>query len=335
MLPKVGNPICLETPKPFRKSPKMPHVTFVLFPEFQMLAYVLATETLRVANKCAGRAVFSWQTLTATNAPIHASNGALVAPDALDWSSAPKPDLLLLCAGYHPLNHLTPRVRAYAARAATWDCVIGGVDTGTMVLAQLGLLDGHKAVLHYEAEAAFRESWPDIEIVDQIYCLNDNRLTAAGGTATGDAMLAWLARDVDEALTRATSTGMVHGLPRDSQTPQRHVQTADPVLLKMHHLMVENLSLPLSIQAICEELDQSPKQLRRRCIRRYKQTPSAYYRSRRLEAAHQLVVNSDHSLTEIALSCGYETLSSFSRMFRDHYGQPPQQVRMQSFQQSP
>lgn len=313
----------------------MPRVTFVLFPKFQMLAYVLATETLRVANKSAGRAVFTWQTLTATNAPVHASNGALVASDALDWSTAPRPDLLLLCAGYRPLDHLTPRVRAYAARAATWDCVIGGVDTGTMVLAQLGLLDGHKAVLHYEAEAAFRESWPDIEVVDQIYCLNDNRLTAAGGTATGDAMLAWLARDVDEALARATSTGMVHGLPRDSQTPQRDVQTVDPVLLKMHHLMMENLSPPLSIQQICKELDQSSKQLRLRCMRRYNQTPSAYYRSRRLEAAHHLVVNSGQSMTEIALECGYETLSSFSRMFRDQFGQSPQQVRMQSVQQSP
>ena len=75
-------------PKIVHDAPKMANVTFILFPKFQMLAYVLATETLRVANKCAGREVFRWQTRSATNLPVQASNGALVAPDMVDWDLA-------------------------------------------------------------------------------------------------------------------------------------------------------------------------------------------------------------------------------------------------------
>ncbi|WP_170442116.1 GlxA family transcriptional regulator [Ruegeria arenilitoris] len=305
----------------------MANVTFILFPKFQMLAYVLASETLRVANKCAGREVFRWQTRSATNLPVQASNGALIAPDTVDWQGGPDADLILLCAGYDPLDHLTARVRAFASRARRSHSVIGGVDTGTVILAELGLLDGAKAVLHYEAEAAFRERWPEIEIMDQIYCLDRRRLTAAGGTATGDAVLAWIARDVDRELASHTANGIVHGEARRSETPQRNPNTADPVLLMMHQLMVENVSEPVSIKDICGRLGVSEKQLRGRCVATYSQTPSAYYQERRLEVGHHFITNSQLSITEIAQTSGFESLSSFSRAIRIHYGASPKQIR--------
>ncbi|MTI02256.1 GlxA family transcriptional regulator [Roseibium sp. RKSG952] len=305
----------------------MKKVSFVLFPEFQMLAYVLATETLRIANKCAGRSEIVWQTRTATNTPVQASNGAMIAPDKLDWSGAPDADLVVLCAGYSPLDYLTSRVRAYIARAAAEARVLGGLDTGAIILAELGLLNGSQAVLHHEAEAVFREHWPEIIIADKIFCLDKQRLTAAGGTATGDAMLAWIARDIDQELAEATANGMIHGGPRSSETPQRHIRTADPALLQMHQLMVDNISDPLTVQDICTKLGLSQKQLRRRCCAAYQMTPSEYYRRRRLEAAHQLLVNSQLPVTQIALSCGFETISSFSRAMHQHFGSPPKQIR--------
>lgn len=305
----------------------MANVTFILFPKFQMLAYVLATETLRVANKCAGREVFRWQTRSATNLPVQASNGALIAPDSVDWKGGPDADLILLCAGYDPLDNLTARVRAFASRAKRSHSVIGGIDTGTVILAELGLLDGAKAVLHYEAEAAFRERWPDIEITDQIYCLDERRLTAAGGTATGDAILAWIARDVDRELASDTANGMVHGEVRRSETPQRSPKTADPVLLMMHQFMVENVSEPVSIKDICERLGVSEKKLRGRCLATYNQTPSTYLQERRLEVGHHFITNSRLSITEIARTSGFESLSSFSRAIRVRYGSSPRQIR--------
>ena len=305
----------------------MANVTFILFPEFQMLGYVLASETLRVANKCAGREVFRWQTRTATNFPVQASNGALIAPDTVDWQGGPDADLILLCAGYDPLDHLTARVRAFASRARRGRSVIGGIDTGTVILAELGLLDGAKAVLHYEAEAAFRERWPDIEITDQIYCLDKRRLTAAGGTSTGDAVLAWIARDVDEDLASVTANGMVHGEVRRSETPQRSPNTVDPVLLRMHQLMIENVSEPILIKEICGRLGVSEKQLRARCQATYNKTPSTYYQARRLEVGYHFITNSQLSIAEIAQTSGFESLSSFSRAIRAHYGSSPKQIR--------
>ncbi|WP_259971642.1 hypothetical protein [Leisingera caerulea] len=74
----------------------MPKVSFILFPEFQMLAYVLASETLRIANKNAGRPLYTWETLSVTQAPLPASSGRLAAPDRSGWDLGDPPDLVLL-----------------------------------------------------------------------------------------------------------------------------------------------------------------------------------------------------------------------------------------------
>ena len=113
---------------------------------------------------------------------VYATGAGKATTSTHNWREGDDADLVLLCAGYEPLAHLTPRLRAYASRATKRPYVIGGVDTETIILAELGLPDGSKAVLHYEAEVSFRERWPKVVITDQIYCLAARRLTAASNT---------------------------------------------------------------------------------------------------------------------------------------------------------
>lgn len=292
-----------------------------------MLAYVLGTETLRLANKCAGQTLFSWRTLSATNAPVQASNGSRIAPDITDWASGPSPDLILLCAGYHPLAQVTPRVRAYLARHRGPQITVGGVDAGTVILATLGLLDRHRAVLHHEAESAFRERWPEIAMADQIYCLDRQRLTAAGGTATGDAMLAWIAREVGDSLAEATATAMSHGQIRRGEEAQRGLNGSDPILRSMDHAMRLNLSAPLSIATLSRMLKVSPKQLTRRCKLSSGHTPASYYLDLRVQEASRLLATTYLSVTDIALATGFGSLSGFSRAFTRQFGVSPRAWR--------
>lgn len=292
-----------------------------------MLAYVLATETLRLANKCAGRGIFACQTLTATNEPVQASNGVSVTPDTTHWPGAAGLDLVLLCAGYDPLEHVTPRVRAFLTRANSTDVMIGGVDTGTVILAELGLLDGYQAVLHYEAEGDFRESWPEIAVSDQIYCLDRRRLTAAGGTATGDAILAWLKLEFGSDFAAATAEAMSHGAIRKGEESQQLVSSMDPVLRRMRAVMKDNLVQPLNLGLVCQALNVSKKHLRSRCQKTFGLTPQAYYLGLRLEQAQYLLRNTHMPITEVALATGFGSLSSFSRAFKHRDGASPRSYR--------
>ncbi len=305
----------------------MQNVTFILFPRFQMLAYVLATEALRLANKCAGQGVFGWQTLTATNALVRASNGGEVTPDTTHWPSTTHQDLVLLCAGYDPLDHVTPRVRAFLTRANSAQAMIGGVDTGTVILAELGLLDGYQAVLHYEAEGDFRERWPEVSISDQIYCIDRQRLTAAGGTATGDAILAWIKQEINGDFAAATAEAMSHGAIRKGEESQQLISSIDPVLRRMRSVMKDNLVQPLTQAQLCDAVSVSQKHLRKRCQKTFGLTPQAYYLSIRLEQAQYLLRNTHMPITEVALATGFGSHSGFSRAFKHRYGASPRSYR--------
>jgi AraC family carnitine catabolism transcriptional activator len=306
----------------------MPHVCLVTFPRFQMLAYVLVTETLRIANKHVGRPLFTWETRTATGAPLTASNGASVAPDWIGWDGGEQFDLVLLCAGYDPLVARPPGLGALLAQADRAGAVLGGLDTGSAVLARLGYLAGHKAVLHHEAEAGFRESWPEIAVESSLYCFDNRRLTAAGGLATADAMLAWIASVAGPDVAEATADDMAAGAIRPGGDPQRQRTARDPVLREMDGLMRMHLAEPLPLSALAERLRQSPKQLRALCRRILGLTPTAYYLRLRLDHALNLLRDTDLTVTEIAFAVGFGGPASFSRSFRSAFGSAPTQFRM-------
>ena len=305
----------------------MPHVALVLFPRFQMLAYVLATETMRIANKTAGKTLFTWSTRAATREATRASNGGLVTPDRTDWLVTDRCDLVLLCAGYDPLACLPPGLRAFLSRADRQGAVLGGLDTGTMILAELGFLNGYEAVLHYEAEASFRESWPEIAITDSIYCLDRRRLTAAGGMATGDAMLAWIARTVGKPLAGDTSEAMINGTIRDGIELQRVRPSDDPIIRRMTKIMRDHMEDPLSVAQICAMLGVSQKHLLRRCKRTMHLTPAECYLRHRLERARDLLRSTAIPVGEIGLATGFRSPAGFSRIFRERHLMSPSRFR--------
>ena len=59
----------------------------------------------------------------------------------------------------------------------------------------------------------------------------------------------------------------------------------------------------------------------------FQETPRQYFIRRRLERAESMIENTESSITEVALSCGFESLSHFSNAFRRHFGTAPQAYR--------
>lgn len=59
----------------------------------------------------------------------------------------------------------------------------------------------------------------------------------------------------------------------------------------------------------------------------FDETPRQYFIRRRLERADMLLAEGDTTVTQIALECGFESLSHFSNAFRRHFGVSPQARR--------
>eukprot|EP00752_Nemacystus_decipiens_P000837 g837.t1 len=269
-------------------------VGFLLFPRFQLLAYVLATECLRLANKAAGRPLFRAAALTPDGRPVAASNGVAVTPEgSLDALEPARPafPLLVLCAGYEPLAALDRPTAARLRRLGRAGQAFAGFDTGAIVLAELGLLTGYRAVAHWEAAAAFRERYPGAEVSDALYILDRDRLTAAGGMATADAMLSWIAREDGADLAAAVARDLVHGRIRPAEERQTPAPAApgDGALAPALALMADHLAEPLPTAHLARRLKVSPRTLARRFQARFGQSPQAYYLGLRLDRARALL----------------------------------------------
>lgn len=303
------------------------HVCLILFPGFQMLAYAFACEVLRVANACAGQALFSWQTRTVTGTPVAASDGTRLSGQQPGWSGAQGFDLVLLCAGPGPLRHLPMGLRAFLSRADAAGATLGGIDAGGLILARLGFMHGREAVLRAEAGPDVAEEFPDIALSDNLYAYDRQRLTTTGGVATGDAMLAWIARAQGPTLAAQTADALAHGRIRDAGERQRLARTADPILERMQAIMAAHIEDPLPVARIASELGLSPKQLRLRCFKGLHATPTQIYLDLRMKRAAHLVQETGLSVLDIARATGFASPSAFTRSYHARFGMAPSNQR--------
>jgi transcriptional regulator GlxA family with amidase domain len=55
------------------------------------------------------------------------------------------------------------------------------------------------------------------------------------------------------------------------------------------------------------------------------ETPSRYYKGLRLEKARSLLFETDLSVTEVAVACGFNSANAFSKSYRAQFGTSPAQ----------
>ncbi len=96
---------------------------------------------------------------------------------------------------------------------------------------------------------------------------------------------------------------------------------------QVRHLLDQNYDEPITIEDLSHEVALSPFYLIRAFRHIYKQTPHQYLMELRIAKAKELLRNSDLSITEICMAVGYESLGSFSTLFRTVAGISPRAYR--------
>ncbi len=305
----------------------MAHVSFVLFPGFPMLAYALAREAIDIANRLSGQPIVSCDTRIPGHAQTSASNGAVMAPDRPDWDGAETVDLVLVMAGDSLPKRIPNGFQAYLAQVDVAGGRLGGIATGTTILARLGHLDGRKAVVQRDA-LAIDETFPTVEMSERPHVLDDRRLTIAGGVAAGDALCAWIAETTTPALADEVARALSTGRLRDPRPmAEDGPETDDPVIAQMEAEMRAHLADPLSLADLADSLGLSRKALRGRCVRALGVKPSDHYLALRLKHGAELLRHTAMPVSEIARASGFETLAGFSRSVRNTLGVSPSAMR--------
>lgn len=318
------------------RSEARPEFLFVLQPEFPMSALIMASEALRIANQNSGRDLFRWRFLSETGAPVRASNGMWMPVDG-PLSDQPVADpgatYVLVFASNLPTQRNSPHLLGALRAMARFGAHLGAFDTGAFALAQAGLVGARNAVLHWEANATFRERFPKARMRDQLYLVEDRRLYSAGGVAALDLMLEIMGRIYGGALASEVANALVH-TPRAAEMAQRPDSRPAPgatqrasVAERLVALMEGNLDFALSLDQLAARLKTSPRSLIRLSRRHFGVTPMRLYLRIRLQAARNMLFYEEFSIGEVAIACGFSYGSVFSRAFRQQFHQTPQAFR--------
>ena len=168
-------------------------LAFVLLPKYSMIAFSSLIEPIRLANRESGETHFEWSCYSLDGEPVKASNHVVTQVDGA-VSNMGDAALTLVCSGLdveriEPGQELGKRLRFLVAQGR----IVGAACTGAHILAHYGLLDGFRCTIHWQNIASLREEFPAIEVTSDIYEIDRNRWTCAGGTAALDMMLRFIA----------------------------------------------------------------------------------------------------------------------------------------------
>jgi len=310
-------------------------VGFLLLRDFSYFGLIAAIQPLFLANWRAQRPLFSWVTLSLDGLPVRASNGGDIAVDA-GLGARPQLRTLLVLACFEPKQHVgNARLRSVLLRAAAAGVELGGIETGSEVLAAAGLLDGRIAAVHWENLDGFRERYARVHAREQLYHAAPGRLTCAGGTSVLDMMLHLVRREAGTALSEEVAQEMLLGQPRPPTQkqlaePQASPRSPNALVRAAISFMSRNLDEPLSVDELAKRLAVSARHLRRHFRSWTGTTTTRYYMTLRLSRAHNLLEQTELSVTEVAITSGFRSLEHFSRVYRGAFGCTPSSDRRQS-----
>jgi len=304
---------------------------FLLLDRFTMMAFASAIEPLRLANQVSGLKLYDWKLASEDGQDVTCSNGTVLRVDmGLDEIS--RDDTVLVCGGIDVAEATTKPILNWLRREARRGAAVGGVCTGAWAVAKAGLLEGKRATIHWENQDSFLEDFEGVKLTKSVFVIDGNRLTSAGGTASIDLILKLVARDHGEGLANTVADQLIYNSIRTDQDTQRlsiptRIGVRHPKLAQVIGRMEANLEDPISPAKLAEEVGMSTRQLERLFRRYLNRSPKRYYMEIRLQKARNLLMQTEMSVINVALACGFASPSHFSKCYRAHYQTTPYRER--------
>ena len=304
---------------------------FLLLDRFTMLSFAGAVEPLRIANRIAGHDLYSWRLVGEDGKSVACSNGAAFQLDD-GLIELDRDDTLLVCGGIDVQRATTRAITNWLRREARRGVLLGGLCTATYALAKAGLLDGKRATIHWENQDGFSEEFEEVKLTKSVFVIDGNRLSTAGGTASIDLILKLIANDQGEDFANTVADQLIYSAIRTDQDTQRlsiptRIGVRHPKLSQVIQRMESAIEEPISPADLAEEVGMSTRQLERLFRRYLNRSPKRYYMELRLQKARNLLMQTDMSVINVALACGFASPSHFSKCYRAHYHTTPYRER--------
>ncbi len=285
-----------------------------------------------------GEQMLDVKIVAAASDPFRCYGNVMVEPHAA-IDELEETEVAIICDMYQPID--TPPRGRYG-REIDWlkrmhanGAIIASVCTGSLILAEAGLLDGLEAAGHWAYRDMFRDHYPKVKLqVGSILSLGgaQDRIVTAGSVASWQELAIYLTTRLCGP-KHALETAKVHllcdhsdgQLPFAVMTPR--VQQSDAVIGGCQLWIAENYACPNPVARMTARTGLNPRTFARRFQGATGYQPMDYVHALRVEDANQLLEADASSVEEIGHRVGYEDPSSFRRLFKRKAGLSPTAYR--------
>lgn len=320
---------------PFSPSTPSPRrVEILAFPRVQLLDVAGPLQVFATVNDALaaqGRSAAYAPVVIAETPEVTSTAGLGLLAQPLPVADLPLDTLLVAGgAGVHavcegPLTGWVLERSRQARRTAS-------VCTGAFLLAAAGLLDGRRAVTHWNRCAEFARRFPKVRLdPDPIFARDGAIWTSAGITAGIDLALALVEDDLGAAVALAAARQLVVFLKRPGGQSQFSTalalqQAGDGRFAALHAFMEAHLAGDLSIQALAAAAGMSERSFVRHYRAATGETPARAVERLRVAAARRML-EAGLAVKQVARRCGFGTEETLRRAFQRTLGIPPQDYR--------
>ena len=306
-------------------------VSVLLLPESSIMSLASVLDPMRAANRVAPEPVFRWTLLSPDGGPVELTCGIPIAVDGR-FSETASGDVLIVIAGFHQERHADRQFITRLKKASTRFALVAGVESGCWLLARSGLLDGRAATAHWEELEDFATAFPALGVRSDRFVTDGRLWTSGGASPTFDMMLHLIRERFGSAVALDVASVFVYDETHAATDAQPLVSLGRlshdrPELAGAIRLMERTIDRPLTIAALARRLGISTRKLEMLFAEALSIPPGRYYLRLRLTAAQRMVRDTRLSMQEIALRSGFDSLSAFSRAFRNHFGASPRRLR--------
>lgn len=211
---------------------------------------------------------------------------------------------------------------------------VSSVCSGALILATAGLLDGRRAVTHWEDCEMLANRFPKVRVeLDPIFVKDGHVWTSAGITAGIDMALAIVSEDLGRSSALQVARSMVAQMVRSGGQSQyspalgRQAHDGAGRFDDLHNWMSENLHRELSVDLLATRAGMSPRNFARVYNKSMGVTPAKAVEAIRIEAARELLETTTKSVKQIAARCGFKEEDRMRRAFVRTLKVPPSEYR--------
>lgn len=209
---------------------------------------------------------------------------------------------------------------------------IVSICSGAFILAECGILNGHRAATHWSVCAHLAREYPEVIVDKNAIFVHDGRVwTSAGVTSGIDLALELIKEDLGHSLAIDVAKNLVVFFKRPGGQNQFSAtldfQREAERFTELHAWMAENLGNDLTVGALAEFSCMSERSFSRHYLKETGLTPAKAVNRLRLDSARDMLLQTSLSLGRIAECCGFGSEVTFRRRFFEGFGCLPGDYR--------